>query len=122
MPFDGDFSEMLRIRRNAAAATAERECGTDDDRIADGVRKRESIFDVRNHVGRDAGLANGFHSVLEKLPVLCFIYGFGRGAEQADIVRFEKTLARKLHTERKSRLPAEARQNAVGLFLFENPV
>ena len=88
-PAFGDDPEFAFIVRDAAAASAESERGADNDGIADRFGDRKSRFKVVRDARRNDGLADLFHCIAEKLPVLGAVDRFAVGAEEPHAVVFE---------------------------------
>ena len=115
----GDGEHLLLAVGDAAAGAAEGEGGTDDDGVADGVRRGEGRGQGLRRAGGDGGLAYLGHGVLEELPVLALEDGVDVGADEPDAVLAQEAGLVELHGEVQARLPAEAGEEAVGLFLFD---
>ena len=98
---------------------AEGEGGADDDGVADGVRRGEGGGQGLRRAGGDGGLAYLGHGVLEELPVLALEDGVDVGADEPDAVLAQEAGLVQLHGEVQARLPAEAGEQAVGLFLLD---
>ena len=116
------FPQLLLVAHNAAAGAAQGEGGTDDDRVADLHGKGLGVLHSGHHFGGDAGLANLLHGVLEDLPVLGLVNGFGGSAQQPHVVLFQKALLGQLHGQGQAGLAAEPRQDAVGLLFLDDPL
>ena len=115
-----DFPELDLVRRDAAAASAQRERRAHDERIADLRSEGKRAFKgFRYHRGDD-GLADCLHGVLEALAILRPVDGVRLRAEKLYAVLLQKPLFGELHGERKPRLPAERGQDAVRLLLFDD--
>ena len=111
----------MRVVRDAAARSAEGEGRPHDHRIADVLRKGQRILHRLHHRGGDYRLADSLHRVLEHLPVLGLVDGIKVGAEQRHPVFRQKTLPGELHRQGQSGLTAQRGQQAVRLFLLNDP-
>ena len=115
-----DALHLLLIVRHAAAGAAEREGRANDDRVAYRVRRRHGRRKGLGRARGDDGLADVGHGVLEQLPVLAFEDGLDVRAYEPDAVGLEEAGLVKLHGEIQAGLAAEAGEQTVGLFLFNN--
>ena len=115
-----DFHHLLAVVDDAAAGAAERERRTDDDRVGDLLGEVERVLHRGDDLRGDAGLVDALHRVLEDLAVLRLVDRLRGGAEQADVVLLEEALLRELHREREAGLAAEAGEDAVRLFFFND--
>ena len=115
-----DLHQLLAVADDAAAGAAERECRADDDRIRDLLGELQRVLHRGDDLRGNAGLIDALHRILEDLAVLGLIDRLRRGAEQTDVVLFEKALLRELHRKREAGLAAEAGKDAVRLFLFDD--
>ena len=109
-----DFPQGRLIIGDAAAGAAQGIGRPHDHRVADLVGKGHSGLHTFHHVRRDAGLADGFHAVLEALTVLRLMDGFGAGAQQAHPVLLQRAVLVEGHSQVQPRLPAQGGQNGIG--------
>ena len=111
-----DFPKLRFVCGYAAACTAERECGAH----YYGIAYLFGEFHSRGNVVHDrrgyARLIYGLHCLLKQLSVLRLFYRLYLHAEKLHAALGKEAAARKLHGKRKSRLTAERRKYAVGLF------
>ena len=119
-PRRGDALHLLLVVGDSSARAAQREGGPDDDGVADGVGRGQGGGQGLRRARGDDGLADVGHGVLEELAVLALQNGLDVRADEPDAVRLEETGFVELHGEVQARLPAEAREEAVGLFLFDD--
>ncbi len=117
--YTGDRAKLLCIVGDAAAPSAERKGGTDDDGVTDAVCNRYCAVDRFGGVGWHGRLTDFVHSVLEKLSVLRLVDCLDVGSYQTHTVRVQKALLVKLHRECQTRLTSETRKQTVGAFLFD---
>jgi hypothetical protein len=104
-----DFGQLFIVFGDSAAAAAQSERGADNHGITLLCRKLKRGIHVVCDDGGYAGLPDFYHRILENLPVLRLVNGFGGAAQQTDAVFFKKTFLRELHTQRQPRLAAQAR-------------
>ena len=112
----GNLAELLLIVSNTAASAAHGERRTDDDRVLDLLNEGKTVLDGVDNLGRDAGLADLFHGVLEHLTVLRLVDGGRFGAQEFDVVGIQEAFLCQLHREGKACLSAEVGEDAVRLF------
>ena len=86
-----DIPQLRLVIGDTSAGTAQRKCGTDDNRVVDYLGKINSVLDRCNDLGGDNRLVDGFHRILEALPVFGLVDCFGVGAEQFNAVFIQKT-------------------------------
>ena len=89
-----DGTQLLFMVRHAAAGAAERECGADDNGVADLVRDSNALLDRIRDVGRDDRLTDLLHRLLKEFPVLRTIDGVHLRADELDAPLIEKALLR----------------------------
>ena len=116
----GDDAQLGFVLGRAAAGAAQREGGTDDDGVADPLGHRQGALHRLGNVRGDDGLADLGHGLLEQLPVLGPGDGLGVGAQQPHALALQKALLVQLHGKGQTRLAAQARQDGVGAFLFDD--
>ena len=116
----GNDAQLLGIAGRAAAGAAQGEGRAHDDGIADALRHRQGILHGLGDVRGDDRLADLGHSLLEELPVLRPGDGGGVGAQQSHVLLLQKALLVQLHSQGEARLAPQARQDGVGLFLFDD--
>ena len=112
-----NLDEGAAVFRNAAAAAAERVRRAQHDRIADFLRKRDSVLDIFDDLRCRDRLADLLHGLFKELSVLRLLDGQRRGADQAYVVFRKKASLLELHREIEARLTAEGRKHGVRLFL-----
>ena len=114
--------QFLRIIRDSPAASAERECRSDNDRIADPFRTGKRFFfggcDFR---GNDR-LVNLLHGTPEEITVFRTFNGFNIGPKQTDTVFRKPVVFAQLHRQCKTGLSAKSCQQTVRLFLHNDPL
>ncbi len=93
----GDFSKLLLILADASAGAAQRICRTNDNRIVDGLCKRERILNRLDHFGRNNRLMDGDHGILELLTILRLLDGFALCTEKLDTMLLKESFLRQLH-------------------------
>ena len=115
-----DRLQLLVVVAEAAARSAHRVRGTDDDRVANRVVDE---VESRLHGVDDARLrrldAELLHRLLEDLAVLSALDGVEVDADDLHAVLVEDALLRELHGKIEARLPAEVRQNGIGPLLLD---
>ena len=116
----GDLPQAGLVIGDAASGAAQGVGRADNDRVADGSGKGHRILHALHHVAHHAGLADGFHGVLEALPVLRLADGFGRGAQQPYAVLLQDPLLMQVHGQIQSGLPAQGGQDGVGPLLLDD--
>ena len=97
---------FLRIC-DTAACSSQCERRSDDYRKTDLLSELLSILDGSNNLGRDAGLTDGFHRILEDLAVLSLIDTLRRRTEKSYVMLIKEAALGKLHAKRKCRLSAK---------------
>ena len=115
-----DDAQLFCVLGRAAAGAAQGEGGTDNDGITDAVRHGQGILHSLGDVGGNDRLADLRHGFLEELPVLGPGNGLGVSAQQADALGLQEALLVQLHGQGQARLAAQARQDGVRLFLFDD--
>ena len=113
---------LLAAVCDSASRAAERECGTDNDGIADAVGNGEGILEGAGDIGGDGRLAYLLHGQLKELSVLRLVDSLGIRAYQAHAVALEKALLVQLARECQTRLSAEPCEQAVGALLLYYPL
>ena len=116
----GDEAELLLVVRDAAARAAQRERGTHDDGIAEFFCDRDAFVHRIGDVGRDDGLMDLFHRLLEEFAVLRPIDRIELGADELDAPFIEETRLCKLAAHRKAGLAAEGGEEGVGALLDDD--
>ena len=112
-----DLLELLRIVRDAAARSAERKAGADDERPAPDGRCDRLRFGHRvSRTGARQVEPDAEHALLEELAVLGAADRFGGRTDEFDLVTFEDAALVELHGEVQRGLSAEGRQQCVGAF------
>ena len=100
--------ELLFVVGDAAAGTAQRVRGTDDDGIAAySVCHLHALFDGVRDVRRNDGLTYLVHGLFEQFPVLCPVYRIDVYAYELDAVLIQKALLGKFAAKGETRLSAE---------------
>ena len=116
-----DLLELLAVVRDAAAAAAERERGTDDRREADLGLDRERFLEAVRDARARAVEPDVAHGVAEQFAVLGHVDRFARGGDQFDVVLFEHAFAHEVERAVERRLAAHRGQQRAGAFLFDDP-
>ena len=83
------------------------------------VQRRRDVF---RDVGGDDRFADLLEGLLEEFAVLRLVDGFHVGADEPDTVLGQEILLLELHGDGEPGLAAEAGEQAVGLFLFDDPL
>ena len=119
-PAAGELAELLDVVGNSCADAAERERRPDD------ARKAELLDDAKGFLDRldvsalgDIG-ANRTHGVAKQQPVLRNLDRGHRGANQLDAVLLERAVLSERDGQVERRLPADGRQNRIGLLAFDD--
>ena len=81
-----DFPKLLLVFHDTAAGAAQGKGRADNQRVADLIGEVHRALHRIHHLGGDAGLANGFHSILEHLAVLRLVDGLRISAQQGHAV------------------------------------
>ena len=116
----GDDPQFVRVIGRAAAGAAQGEGGPHDDGVADPVGHLQSALHGLGDVRGDDRLADLGHSLLKELPVFRPGDGGGVGAQKPDALGLQEALLVQLHGKGQTRLAAQARQDGVGPFLFDD--
>ena len=119
-PVVRDEAQLLLVMRDAAARAAQREGGAHDDGIAELVRDRHALLHRIGDVGRDDGLADLLHGLLEELAVLRAVDRVELRADELDAPLVEEAVLGELAAERKPRLPAERGEQGIRPFLDDD--
>ena len=119
-PVVRDRTQLLFVIGNAAARSAERKCGTDDDGIPDLFRNSDAFLHRIGDVRRHDGLTDLLHRFLEKFPIFCPVYRLDLRSDQFDSPFIEETFLCQLTADRKPRLSAQRREQTVRTFLDNN--
>ena len=77
-------------------------------------------MEIRHHSGRNAGLTDGLHSVLEHLAVFCSVDGLGPRTQKLHPMLGQKTFLGQLHGKGQTSLPPQCGKETVGLFLLDD--
>ena len=109
--------KFVVIAGKAAARTAERECGTQNDRIADFMRSQKCFLGGIGDAGGHDGFADARTQLFEKLTILCGFNAFGIRTQQLNAAFIKHPLFRQLHGEIQSGLPADAGNDRVRAFI-----
>lgn len=113
----GNAAKFLLVVGYAPSRAAQRISGPHDYGIAETVCDRDAFVHSIGDIGRNAGLMDLFHRLLEQFPVLAAVYRVQLRADQFDAVTGKEARLCKLTAHRKPRLTAERSQQTVGLFL-----
>ena len=105
---------------DAAAGAAQGIGGADDHRIADLVGEGHGVLHGVDHLGGDAGLADGLHAVLEALAVLRLVDGGGASAQQAHAVLLQGAVLIQRHGQIQAGLAAQVGQKGVRALLLND--
>ena len=116
----GDLLQAGLVIGDAAAGAAQGVGGADDDGIADLAREGHRVLHGVDHLGGDAGLADGLHAVLEALAVLRLVDGGGAGAQQAHPVLGQGAVLIQGHGQVQAGLAAHVGQQGVGPLLLDD--
>ena len=114
-----DFSQLVLIVGDSAAAASQSISRTEYHRIADGVCESETVLHGSHYFGSRYGLADLFHGIFEFLTVLGFADRLRRRTDKAHIMLFQEAFFLQLHGKIKSRLSSEGRKHAVGFLLHD---
>jgi hypothetical protein len=93
----GDRGKLPGIVGHASACAAQCKGGPDYNRVAYALGHPKRRFNVICYIRGYDRLAYPSHCLLEKLPILGLVYGFGVGANQPYAVLFKKALAGQPH-------------------------
>ena len=115
-----DFDQFLFVIGKAAAGTAESECGTENNGIADSLCGFLCFFDIIGNFGRNGGLADRLAKLLEELSVLCALDRFAAGTQKLNAAFAKNALLFKLHCEVKTGLTADTGNDCIGALVTEN--
>ena len=115
-----DLGVLLARAGDAAAAAAEREGGPDDRRQADVVEVADGVLDARGDHVLGRAQAGRLHRGVELLAVLGAVDRVVVRADQLDAVALERAVLVKALGEVEGRLPAERRQQRVGLLALDH--
>ena len=116
----GELAELLDVVGDAGADAAERERRPDDARKAELLDRAKRFLDradvaALGHVGADLA-----HGVAEQQPVLGDLDRGHRRADQLDAVLLERAVLAERDGQVERRLPADGRQERVGLLAFDD--
>ena len=106
---------LFTVERNAATAAAERERGADDGGKADLFDRAFGVAHVLDHLARGRLQADPLHGLLEEQPVLGNFHGHQLGTDHLDVVFFEDAAFGQLDGQVQGGLPADRRQQRIGL-------
>ena len=116
----GDLVQFFAVLADAAAGAAHGKGRAHDDGIADDLGKIQRVVKVLYDLGRDDGLMQLFHRVLEQLTVLGAVDGIGPAGQQAHAAAVQKAVAGQFHAEVQAHLAAQVGQDGIGLFLLDD--
>ena len=108
-------TKFLFVIGNASACSAQSIGRTDDDGIFEPFSDGHTLFHRIGNIGRNAGLMDFFHRLLEQLSVLGAVDGLGLAGQQADAGAVQIAGTGQLHGEVQAHLAAQVGQNGVGL-------
>ena len=111
-----DLDELFAGLADAAAGAAHGEGWAHDDRVADAVGAGQRVLQSLHDLGRDDGLVQLFHRLLEQLAVLGAVDGLRLAGQQADAGAVQITGTGQLHGQVQAHLAAEVGQHGVRLF------
>ena len=115
-----DVPKLGLVVSYPAARAAERERGPDDGWVADLLDELEPRRHTPHHLARWGLDANLRHRRLEKLPVLALLDRVIVRADEFDAVPFQHARLEKRLGKIQRRLPAQRRQERVGLLGLDN--
>ena len=111
-----DLDELFAGLADAAAGAAHGEGRAHDDRVADAVGAGQRVLQSLHDLGRDDGLVQLFHRLLEQLAVLGAVDGLRLAGQQADAGAVQITGTGQLHGQVQAHLAAQVGQHGVRLF------
>ena len=112
--------ELLPVVRDAAARSAERECGADDRRESGDLQHLERFVDGRRNATLRHGESNSLHCLTKKLPVFRHCDRTRVCSDELDAVFLENSILGELDRDVESGLPAHCWQQRVGTLLRDN--
>ena len=115
-----DGLEVVLVERDPAAGPAEREGRADDDGVAERNGDGPGLVEAPRHPGLQDVDADLLHRLLEEEAVLAELHGADRGPERLDAVLCEDAGLVEGDREVQGRLPADGREEGVGLFLRDD--
>ena len=118
----GNGTQGFFVSGNPTAGAAQGKGRTDDHGVTQLVRQCHRTFNGCSNIGRNNGLADLFHGVLEQLSVLGTVDGIGSNAQQTHAVLRQEPFLFQLHGQVQTGLAAQCPQQAVGFFFLDDPL
>ena len=108
------FLQLVRVSCEAAAGTAQSEGGTQDHRVADVLRRPDSLVQVVGDLRGNHRLPQLQAQLLEEFPVLGLLDALIAGAQQLHAAFGQDALLLELHSQVQPRLAPDAGDDGVG--------
>ena len=113
-------AEFFHVVAETAACTTHGVCRANHHRVADFLRRRQTLFHGAGNPGGQHRLAQGLTQLLEQLPILGHFDAAAGGAQQLGAAFGQNALLFQLHGQIQSRLAAQTGNNGVGALVTDD--